>query len=88
VTTNLPGCREVVREHDVDGLHVNARDAASLAAALARLDDDRALLRRLGKRARQRALADFDERHVIDRTLDVYGELLPGGLPAPCPVTQ
>ncbi|HWU70106.1 MAG TPA: glycosyltransferase family 4 protein, partial [Pseudoxanthomonas sp.] len=38
VTTDLPGCREVVAEDGVDGLHVQPRSASSLAAALARLD--------------------------------------------------
>jgi glycosyltransferase involved in cell wall biosynthesis len=76
VTTDLPGCREVVAQHGVDGLHVPPRDASSLAALLARLDDDRDLLRRLGDCARQKALADFDERVVIGKTLEVYDELL------------
>ncbi|TKR32851.1 glycosyltransferase family 4 protein [Luteimonas gilva] len=76
VTTDLPGCREVVAEHGIDGLHVEPRNAQSLADALARLDDDRALLRRLGQRARERALQHFDQRQVIQKTIDVYNELL------------
>ena len=76
VTTNLPGCREIVPEDDVDGLHVPPRDAGLLAQRLAMLDDDRALLRRLGKRARENSLAHFDERTVISRTIAVYSELL------------
>lgn len=76
VTTNLPGCREIVPEDDVDGLHVPPRDAGALAQRLAALDDDRALLRRLGKRARENSLAHFDERMVISRTIAVYEELL------------
>jgi glycosyltransferase involved in cell wall biosynthesis len=78
VTTNLTGCREVVNEHGVDGLHVLPRDAGALAERLAQLDDDRELLRRLGDRARQRAIADFDERVVIQKTIEVYDELLRG----------
>lgn len=77
VTTNLPGCREVVSCDGDDGLHVEPRSAASLAQVLARLDDDRELLARLGARARERALADFDERVVIRKTCEVYRELLP-----------
>lgn len=88
VTTDLPGCREVVARHELDGLHVQPRDAQSLAAALARLDDDRDLLYRLGRQARQRALEHFDERLVIGRTIDVYGELLPGGLTPACSMAQ
>jgi glycosyltransferase involved in cell wall biosynthesis len=76
VTTNLAGCREVVSDDGVDGLHVRPRDHAHLAQCLARLDDDRALLRRLGDCARAKAMADFDERMVIRRTIEVYDELL------------
>jgi len=77
ITTNLPGCREVVSEHGIDGLHVEPRDATDLAGQLARLDDDRLLLVRLGEHARERAVTHFDERMVINKTFDVYNELLP-----------
>jgi glycosyltransferase involved in cell wall biosynthesis len=65
-----------VTSHGIDGLHVEPRDAQSLAAALRMLDDDRALLARLGDYAREKALAEFDERSVIARTIAVYDELL------------
>ena len=76
VTTDLPGCREVVSEHGCDGLHVEPRNVAALAEQLARLDDDRVLLCRLGVRARSKALDHFDERLVIKNTIAVYDELL------------
>ncbi|MBJ6978094.1 glycosyltransferase family 4 protein [Luteimonas sp. MC1782] len=76
VTTDVPGCREVVSD-GVDGLLVPVRDAAALAAAIARLHDDPELAARLGKAARAKALAEFDEKIVIDRTMAVYRELLP-----------
>jgi len=75
VTTDVPGCREVVTD-GVDGLLVPVRDAAALAAAIARLQDDPALARRLGEAARRKALAQFDESVVIADTLAVYRELL------------
>ena len=74
VTTDVPGCREVVTD-GVDGLLVQVRDADVLTAAIRRLDDDRALCRRLGNAARAKALSQFDERIVIERTLAVYREL-------------
>ena len=55
---------------------VAVRDAVALAAAIARLQDDPALARRLGSVARIKALAEFDERIVIERTIAVYRELL------------
>ncbi len=83
VTTNLPGCREVVSEDGVDGLHVEPRCARSLAERLALLDDDRVLVRRLGDQARRKAMEHFDEQMVIRRTIEVYDELLPSrGMPS------
>jgi glycosyltransferase involved in cell wall biosynthesis len=75
VTTDVPGCREVVT-HDEDGLLAPVREWKPLADAMARLDDDPALRRRLGLAAREKALAQFDERIVIDRTIAVYEELM------------
>lgn len=76
VTTDVPGCRAVVT-HEVDGLLVPARDGGGLATAIARLMDDAPLRARLGAAARAKALAQFDERIVIEKTLAVYQELLP-----------
>jgi glycosyltransferase involved in cell wall biosynthesis len=80
VTTDVPGCREVVRD-GVDGLLVPVRDAGALARAIATLHDDPDLRRRLGRAARLRALAEFDERKVVAATLDVYRELAAAPLP-------
>ncbi|MET3008695.1 glycosyltransferase family 4 protein [Stenotrophomonas koreensis] len=77
VTTDVPGCREVVSD-GVDGLLVPARDADALARAIARLQDDPELAQRLGEAARAKALAEFDERIVIARTMAVYDELQQG----------
>jgi glycosyltransferase involved in cell wall biosynthesis len=75
VATDVPGCREVIADGN-DGLLVPVRDGPALAAAIARLLEDHALAARLGIAARKKALAEFDERIVIDRTIAVYQELL------------
>ena len=75
ITTDMPGCREVVT-NEVDGLLIPPHDAAALARAIARLVDAPELAARLGTAARAKALANFDERLVIERTLAVYRELL------------
>lgn len=75
VTTDVPGCREVVT-HGVDGLLVPVKNATALARAMACLQDDPALRARLGTAARAKALATFDERMVILRTMDVHRELV------------
>lgn len=90
ITTDAPGCREVVT-HELDGLLAPARDGRMLAAALARLDDDRALALRLGAAARETALRRFDERIIIAKTLDLYNELRrpqPTGSGVPAPVSS
>lgn len=74
VTTDVPGCREVVT-NEVDGLLVPPRDAEALAAAIARLQENPELCRRLGVAAREKALSEFDERIVIGRTVGVYREV-------------
>ena len=76
VTTNVPGCREVVTD-GVDGLLVPGRDAAALADAIERLANDPSLCKRLGEAAMRKAQAEFDERIVIARTMAVYDELEP-----------
>ena len=75
VATDVPGCREVVSDGE-DGLLVPVRDANALAAAIARLLEDRELAARLGAAARKKALSEFDERIVIESTIEVYRELL------------
>lgn len=74
VTTDVPGCREVVSD-GIDGLLVPVRDSEAIAQAIRRLLDDPALARRLGEAARIKAQTYFDERIVIERTLAVYAEL-------------
>ncbi len=75
VTTDVPGCREVVT-HEVDGLMVPVKDANALANAIERLHLNPVWASQLGLAARQKAIAEFDERIVIEKTLAVYEELL------------
>lgn len=75
ITTDVPGCREVVTDK-VSGLLVPARDAEALADAIACLQDDRKFATQLGLAAREKALREFDERIVIERTITTYQELL------------
>ena len=74
VTTDVPGCREVVT-HEVDGLLVEVRDGDALARAIARLEADPALRAHLAEAGRRKALERFDERIVIEKTLAVYKEV-------------
>ena len=75
VTTDVPGCREVVSDR-VDGLLVPVRNSIALANAIARIQDDPVLGRALGEAAREKAIAVFDDRVVCRATLAVYREFL------------
>jgi glycosyltransferase involved in cell wall biosynthesis len=74
VTTDAPGCREIV-DHGVNGLRVPVRDAVALADAIECLLKDPDLCRRMGEASRQKAVSEFDERDVIRRTIEVYEDL-------------
>lgn len=72
VTTNVPGCREVV-EHEENGLLVPPKEVLPLADALALLIADAELRQKLGAKGRLRAEQEFSSGKVIDATLDLYG---------------
>jgi Glycosyltransferase len=74
ITTDVPGCREVVSD-GIDGLLVPMGDSEALAQAIRRLQDKPEFAHALGDAARTKARTQFDERIVIQRTLDVYAEL-------------
>ncbi len=71
VTTNVPGCREVVVE-GVQGFLVPARDSCALADALIKLIVDPTLRLRMGAAARVRAENEFGSDVIIDQTLELY----------------
>jgi glycosyltransferase involved in cell wall biosynthesis len=75
VTTDAPGCREIV-EDGVNGLLVPVRDANALAQAIKRLHADPALRQTMGQAGREKVLREFDEQIVFEKTLAVYRELL------------
>jgi glycosyltransferase involved in cell wall biosynthesis len=75
VTTDTPGCKEVV-EDGVNGFLVPARDAGALGRAVLTLLGDAELRRRFGRESRRRAVALFDLSVVAGQTRAVYRELL------------
>lgn len=77
VTTDAPGCREVVR-HGENGLLVPPRSVPGLAAALKDLLASRDRRLEMGLRGRAVVEADLSVETVIAATLGVYGELCAG----------
>lgn len=82
VTTNSPGCNEVV-EDETNGLLVPARDTAALVRAIARLVEQPELRQRFGRASRARAVERFDLALIAQQTRSIYRELLARGAPAP-----
>lgn len=77
VTTDVPGCREVVRDGD-NGLLVPARDSASLAMALRELIGNPGLRVRMGRRGRKIVEQEFSLEKIVGQTLETYTTLLAG----------
>jgi glycosyltransferase involved in cell wall biosynthesis len=75
VATDVPGCREIVRDGE-NGLLVPARDAGALALAIAKLLQSPALRTQMGARGRAMVLASFSEQIVVEETLHIYQTLL------------
>ena len=76
ITTDVPGCREVLDE-GVNGFLCEPRNVDSLAAAMLRMRDmseDR--LEAMGAASRRKAEVEFDERIVVSRYLEAIGEAL------------
>jgi len=75
VTTDVPGCREVVHDGD-NGLLVEARNAKALADALAKLLANPELRQQMGLRGRTRVLSKFSQEMIVAQVLALYRKLL------------
>jgi glycosyltransferase involved in cell wall biosynthesis len=76
VTTDTPGCREVV-QHGDNGLLVPVGDSRQLAEALKKLIQDPELRQQMGVRGAEIAAEEFSSDRVIAETLGLYKQLLP-----------
>jgi glycosyltransferase involved in cell wall biosynthesis len=74
ITTNVPGCREVVKEGG-NGFLVPARDSEKLAATIKRLIDNPKLLTTMGKKSRLMAEQEFSIQKVTSKTLALYSKI-------------
>jgi glycosyltransferase involved in cell wall biosynthesis len=75
VTTDVPGCRDVVTD-GVNGLLVPPNDPEKLASAIERLASDPVLRAHMGAAGRQRVMENFTDQQVNQKTLAVYQHLL------------
>jgi len=75
IATDIPGCREIVR-NGVNGILVQPRNVQELAEAMKRLIFDKELRQRFGEKAREIAVAEFSLDSVVRQHLDLYSQLL------------
>lgn len=75
VTTDRPGCREIVQD-GVNGLLVPEKNPAALAQAIRKLAASAELRGRMGREGRMRVEKHFSEEIVVGETLDMYRSLL------------
>jgi glycosyltransferase involved in cell wall biosynthesis len=75
VTTDVPGCRRLVRD-GVEGLVAPPDDPEALARAFERLAADPGLVARMGEAARQRVLDGFTERDVMEAAKRAWAAML------------
>lgn len=77
VTTDTPGCREIVR-HGENGLLAPPTDLDALTDAVTRLIDDPELRQAYGVNGREIVLREFTLSRVADETIALYRSLLDG----------
>lgn len=75
IATNVPGCREIVRDGK-NGLLVAPKDPESLARAIQSLLEDSARRETMGLHGRQLVVAEFSEEMVNAATIRVYEQAL------------
>lgn len=80
VTTDTPGCNEVV-EHGLNGLLVPPGDAAALSQSISTLIEQPELRRRFGQLSRRRAVERFDLAVIAAQIADAYTRLLVHKIP-------
>jgi glycosyltransferase involved in cell wall biosynthesis len=71
ITTDTPGCREVVVDGK-NGFLIPPKDITSLEKAMIKLIRNPRLIKKMGKNSRYRAVELFDEKKIIEQTVSVY----------------
>ena len=71
VTTDAPGCREIV-DDGVNGFLVPVKDERALARKIEYLLENPEVCQRFGAAGRQKVLEEFDEQIVFQKTWAVY----------------
>jgi glycosyltransferase involved in cell wall biosynthesis len=75
VTTDVPGCRDIVRQ-GINGRVVPPANSAALAEAIEELLKDPAIRLQMARRGREIVVNEFSEEMIAEQTLALYSELL------------
>lgn len=75
VATDVPGCREIVRDQE-NGFLVPPRNAQALFTAISLLVQDPALRARMGRCGREMVVRNFSSQRIVGETISVYRTLL------------
>lgn len=76
VTTNVPGCRDAVK-NNITGMLVPVRNSRALANAIIYLLKNKAKLRQMGEKALLYAKKNFDIKDIVKKNLEIYSQLCP-----------
>lgn len=74
ITTNVPGCRDVV-EDGLNGLLVPAKDPKAIATAIKKLINNPTMRRQMGVEGRKKATQEFGVKLVVKETMHIYSDL-------------
>lgn len=75
VTTDVPGCRDVVVD-GVNGFVVPPQSVHALVGAIEKLILDPQLRASMGRESRQRAVRYYADSIIVQKTFDVYNEVM------------
>ena len=71
VTTNMPGCRDLVIDQ-LNGILVKPKDQKDLANALEKLILNPNLCKKMGQKGREMAVKKYNQEKIFRETLDLY----------------
>ena len=80
VTTDVPGCREVVIDNE-NGYLVPPRNSEAIASAIEKLLNDKTLRKEMGIKGRALVKQEFDIKKIVEQTISLYKKTLNQGIP-------
>jgi len=75
VTTDMPGCREIVQDGE-NGILVPPDDGRAVADAVIQLLEDAKLRAKMGDEGRTLVQKEFSVERVVEKTVEVYRDIL------------